>query len=114
MSDFDKLRVIQNITEANLYPKLIQQLDKDFSEVGLSNYFSDEISPQVLLTHLSTVVSGIIQRHFSTYTNLLYRIDVSEIAIKKATHSDMKIMSEQVALLILKRECQKVWLRANF
>ena len=114
MSDFDKLQIIQNITEANLYPNLIRQLDKDFSDVGLSNCFSDEILPQELRTHLSTLVLEIMQHQSTAYTNLLYRIDVSEMALKKATHSDIIIMSERVALLILKRECQKVWLRANF
>ena len=114
MSDSDKLQIFQQITEGKLYPKLIEQLDKDFSEVGLSNYFSDEILPQELRTHLSTLVLEIIEHQFSTYTNLLYRIDVSEKALNEATHLDIKIMSEQVALLILKRESQKVWLRANF
>ena len=114
MSDFNKIQVIQNITEANLYPNLIQQLDKDFNDVGLAGYFSDAILPQKLLPYLSNIVSEIIQNQYSVYANLLYRIDVSEIALKKATHSDIKIMSEQVALLLLKRECQKVWLRSNF
>lgn len=52
-----------------------------------------------------------IQYKFAEYLNLLYIIDVPENEIKQLDGSDLVILAEQVAFLILKREWQKVWFR---
>jgi len=46
--------------------------------------------------------------------NLLYIIDVSEEEIKKLDGTDLVKLSEEVTFLVLKREWQKVWFRANY
>lgn len=48
------------------------------------------------------------QYEFAEYLNLIYIIDVSEEQIKKLDGSDLVILAEEVAFLILKREWQKV------
>ena len=108
------IEIFQKIESGNLYPKLINQLNKDFLFAGLSSDFSEEILPNDLLNHLTQLLVDIVSTKFSDYLNLLYRIDISEQEIKKLDGSNIEKMCEQVALLIVQRECQKVWLRNKF
>ena len=110
----ESLQLFRKITTANLYSKLIEQLDKDFVFAGLPSSFSEEILPQEIISYLTQLLIELITKRFSDYLNLLYRIDISEIEIKKLDGSNIEIMSEQVAILIIQRECQKVLLRNKF
>jgi hypothetical protein len=56
----------------------------------------------------------LIQYKFAEYLNLLHIIDVPEDQIKKLDGSDLVVLGEQVAFLILKREWQKVWFRNKY
>jgi len=115
MSEADNsLQIFSKIESANLYSKLIEQLNKDFVFSGLASGFSIEILPKELLSHLTQLLIDLVTNNFSDYLNLLYRIDISEREIKKLDGSNIEKMCEQVALLIVQRECQKVWLRNKF
>jgi len=115
MSNSDHgLQLFQKITSSNLYPKLLDQLNKDFVFAGLSSSFSEEILPTEILNYSTHSLIDLITKRFSDYLNLLYRIDISEIEIKKLDGSNIEKMCEQVAILIIQRECQKVWLRNKF
>ena len=72
------------------------------------------ISPEELKIQLHEKIFRLIQNKFAEYLNLLYIIDVSEDQIKKLDGSDLVILSEEVAFLILKREWQKVWFRNKY
>lgn len=112
MSDFDdSLQIFDNITRDNLYPKLLNQLNKDFQYSGLSVGFQIDIPPAELCQYLVAIIYRLINNDFSDYLNLLYRVDISESEIKSLSGSDIEKLSNEVARLILKRECQKVWLR---
>lgn len=98
----------------NLYLKLIEQINKDFNLANEGIDFPMSISPNELKIQLHEKVYRLIQYKFAEYLNLLYVIDVSEEEIKKLDGSDLVVLAEQVAFLILKREWQKVWFRNNF
>lgn len=95
----------------NLYLNLIEQINKDFNLANEGIDFPMSISPEELKIQLHEKIYRMIQYKFAEYLNLLYIIDVSESEIKKLDGSDLVILAEQVAFLILKREWQKVWFR---
>ncbi|OXB05646.1 hypothetical protein [Flavobacterium pectinovorum] len=98
----------------NLYLSLIEQINKDFNLANEGIDFPLSISPDELKIQLHEKIYRMIQYKFAEYLNLLYIIDVSEIEIKKLDGSDLVILAEQVAFLILKREWQKVWFRNHY
>lgn len=108
-STFEDL--LQKASDADLYPKLIQQLNKDFLLANINLEFDDDVLPSSLKLILHEALYKLIQEKFMDYLNLLYIIDVSEEKIKQLDGSDTLQLSEQVTFLILKREWQKVWFR---
>lgn len=98
----------------NLYQKLIEQLNKDFTLANEAIDITDNTSPDNLKVLLHEKIYRLIQYKFAEYLNLLYIVDVSETEIKKLDGSDISELSGQVAFLILKREWQKVWFRSRF
>jgi hypothetical protein len=98
----------------NLYPKLIEQINKDFNLANEGIDFPMSTSPNDLRIQLHEKVHRLIQYKFAEYLNLLYIIDVPEDQIKKLDGSDISELAEQVAFLILKREWMKVWFRNRY
>ena len=97
-----------------LYLKLVEQLNKDFNLANEGVDFPMSISPDELKIQLHEKIYRLIQYKFAEYLNLLYVIDVSEDEVKKLDGSDLVILAEDVAFLILKREWQKVWFRNKY
>ncbi|GIZ09341.1 hypothetical protein [Flavobacterium sp. UMI-01] len=106
--------LLQEATQESLYLHLIEQINKDFNLANEGIDFPKSITPEELKIQLHEKIYRMIQYKFAEYLNLLYIIDVSEEEIKKLDGSDLVILAEQVAFLILKREWQKVWFRNKF
>lgn len=98
----------------SLYLKLLEQINKDFNLANESIDFPLSISPLELKGQVHEKIYRLIQYKFAEYLNLLYIIDVPEDQVKQLDGSDLVLLSEQVAFLILKREWQKVWFRNKF
>ena len=108
-SNFEDL--VQKATKADLYQKLIQQLNKDLMLANINLEFDDDILPTSLKLMLHETVYKLIQEKFTDYLNLLYIVDVSEEKVRQLDGNDTLKLSEQVSFLILKREWQKVWFK---
>lgn len=106
--------LLQEAERENLYQKLLEQINKDFNLANEPVDFPKSTSPDELKIQLHEKVYRLIQYRFAEYLNLLYIIDVPEDQVKKLDGSDISELAGQVAFLILKREWQKVWFRANF
>lgn len=106
--------LLQEAEKETLYLKLIEQMNKDFNLANEAVDFPLSLLPEELKLQLHEKIYRLIQCKFAEYLNLLYIIDVSEEEIKKLDGSDLVILAEQVAFLILKREWQKVWFRNKF
>lgn len=104
-------QLLSEAESESLYSKLIEQINKDFNLANEGIDFPISTSPNDLKVQLHEKIYRLIQFKFAEYLNLLYVIDVSEDEIKKLDGSDLVLLSEQVAFLILKREWQKVWFR---
>ncbi|OOG63842.1 hypothetical protein [Flavobacterium sp. A45] len=106
--------LLQEANNETLYDNLITQLNKDFNLANEAIDFPKSITPDELKIQLHEKIYRLIQYKFAEYLNLLYIIDVSEEEIKKLDGSDLVILAEQVAFLILRREWQKVWFRNKY
>lgn len=106
--------LLEEAENHSLYPKLIEQINKDFQLANEGIDIPKSTSPAELKLQLQEKIYKLIQYKFSEYLNLLYIIDVSEDQIKKLDGSDLSILSNEVVFLILKREWQKVWFRNVF
>jgi hypothetical protein len=107
-------KLLEEAEKESLYLKLIEQINKDFNLANEGIDFQMSVSPNELKIQLHEKIYRLIQYKFAEYLNLLYIIDVSEEQIKKLDGSDLVILAEQVAFLILKREWQKVWFRNKY
>lgn len=103
--------LLSEAQKEDLYLKLVEQINKDFTLANESLDFEITISPIDLKIQLQEKIYKLIQFKFAEYLNLLYIIDVPENQIKTLDGSDINELSEQVSFLILKREWQKVWFR---
>jgi hypothetical protein len=106
--------LLQEAEKETLYVNLITQMNKDFNLANEAVDFPLSLSPDELKIQLHEKIYRLIQYKFAEYLNLLYIIDVSEDEIKKLDGSDLVVLAEQVAFLILKREWQKVWFRNKY
>lgn len=103
--------LLSNAQKENLYPKLIDQINKDFNLANEGIDFPQSTTPQELKIQLHEKVYRLIQLKYTELLNLLYIIDVPQDSIKQLDGSDTVELSEQIAFLILKREWMKVWFR---
>ncbi|REH46390.1 hypothetical protein C7448_10860 [Tenacibaculum gallaicum] len=110
----NSIDLLTNVTNTKLYKELIIQLNKDFGLAGIDTSFSEESTPLQLKEGLQTSIKELILHDFSSYTNLLYRIDVSEKDTQIVESTDMNVYTENVTFLILKRIWKKVWFKHQF
>ncbi len=108
------LELLKTIEGKNLYIHLIKQLNKDFQLANSNNRFQITILPTELKKKLTAILVHLITTKYDNYLNILYRIDVSEKELLKIKNVNLTNTMEQVVYLILKRECQKVWLKRNY
>lgn len=111
-STFDAL--IAEAESLELYPKLVNQINKDFLLANIDLDFNTNILPLSLKYLLHERLYELIQHKFIEYLNLLYIIDVSEEKIKQLEGQDALQLSEEVTFLVLQREWQKVWFRNKY
>lgn len=98
----------------NLYPKLIEQINKDFNFANEAIDFPQITSPDELKIQLHEKIYRLIQYKYAELLNLLYIIDVPEENVKQLDGSDTVELAEQISFLILKREWMKVWFRNRY
>lgn len=103
--------LLSEAQKEDLYRKLVEQINKDFTLANESLDLDVSIAPIDLKLRLHDKIYQLIQFKFAEYLNLLYIIDVPEEQVKSLEGSDIVELAEQVAFLVLKREWQKVWFR---
>jgi hypothetical protein len=108
----DKEFLIDNyLTNELVFKNTIIQIKKDFEFAGLELVLNDfnKIDFNKLAEVIKLQVNFLLHKNYAGFLNLLYRIDLSEAALKKQTKIEPYIEFELiVAELIIKRELQKV------
>ncbi|MDE1206210.1 hypothetical protein [Tenacibaculum larymnensis] len=110
----NSIDLLTNVANQELYKQLVVQLNKDFSLTGIDLTFSENNTPLELKEELQKSIKELVLHDFSSYTNLLYRIDVSEKDSQITESNDIDKYTENVTFLILKRIWKKVWFKNQF
>jgi hypothetical protein len=107
-------QLLSQAEKENLYPKLIEQINKDFNFANEAIDFPKGTTPYELKVQLHEKIYRLIQYKYAELLNLLYIIDVPEDNVKQLDGADAVVLSEQIAFLVLKREWMKVWFRNRY
>jgi hypothetical protein len=101
----------------SLGAETIQQIQRDFQRNGLEINLPETPPPtfEQLCERLAELVDWLLQRDHSRFMQLLYRIDLNEQQIRQALDLNQEqSIAERLAVLIVRREAQKVLLRRYF
>jgi hypothetical protein len=102
------------VLDAGLYKNLLDQLIKDFELSGLSFDINLSISPTELVMFLNNKLELLLQNHFDSYMQLLYRVDIPEHSIQDDGIQDMSKVAQNATFIILQREWQKVYFKNQY
>lgn len=99
-------------TKALFMQRTARQLEKDFNAAGIELAIapSESTSLDALVAVIAPVVQQLMRQSFEQLMALLYRIDVPEKAVARATTAG-QALAESVAKLIIERELKKVLVR---
>ncbi len=92
---------------------LLQVVEMTNKDVGLSILPTNISDYSELIKELARAIQFLIDKDFEKLMHILYRIDVSEIKVKAAFGLEQDV-AQQIALLIIEREEQKVITRAKY
>ncbi len=117
MSDEYNIALMDNliveVTQSNLYPQVLRQLQKDIDRAGIDYKIDPKIKPKDLIVVINELLLSALQHAFNEYLNLLYAVDVSEAEIRNFKSEKAEDIAGYATYLILKREWKKVWYRGQ-
>ena len=105
------------ISKPDLFEKFKIQLKKDFENCGLDSEFTANLIPDYdfIFNLVNLEVEKINKSKSNKLNELLYRIDISEMQIKKAFAANSNItLNEIISDLIIKRELQKIVIKEHY
>ena len=105
------------INRLDLIKDTASQIIKDFDMFGMEIKFSGNAynAYQELFEQIEPHINKLIHTNQSKFMSVLYRIDVSELQIKKAVNENTsEPFSDIITDLIIKRELQKVVIRNHY
>ncbi len=105
------LALLEQIESQELLTSVIEQLNKDANLSGLETRIDSMLTSKELAIHVYNLLFQLITSDFGSYLNFLYRIDISEKALRSIKDTEQTQIVKQVTLLVLQREWQKVSLR---
>ena len=95
--------------------ELKNQITKDFQLAGISFLPDETQSINELIEWTSSACLHLIEKNFQTYMNLLYRIDVPAEKFMQLNEENSGYDSNEIAaLLVIKREIQKIRIRKQY
>ena len=118
MSDIKIIEEVNNHIAEGLevsFEELKVQITKDLQLTGITYLPDDTNNLQELITWTSSLCMHLINKEFQSYMNLLYRIDVPAERFMKMNEENLEFDSNEIAaLLLIKREIQKIRLRKTY
>jgi hypothetical protein len=110
----NSIALLEHANQKQLYQKLVQQLQKDFTLANIDITIDENLSPEGLKNLIHEKLYRLLLERFSEYLNLLYVVDVPEKAFKDIHMTDVVEVAEQVTFLVLKREFEKVFWKMRY
>lgn len=105
------------INRLDLIKDTANQIIKDFDMFGMEIKFSGNAynAYEELFEQMEPHIKNLIENNQQKFMGILYRIDVSDVQIKKAvSENSSESFSAIVTDLIIKRELQKVVIRDHY
>jgi len=91
------------------------QIIKDLTLSGLeTDAFENLSSPTDLANALKNLVSEMLTYRYEDFNRFMYRIDIPESKLSNLLHRDLASLVDELCVLILKREMQKIIFRQQF
>jgi len=110
-----KKLVTQINIQVSYLDQLVKQIDKDIRLAGIeSDEFIDIDSPEILAETLYHFIDVLIHKHQESFNNFMYRVDIQEKDIYGLQQQNLEDLIENICLLIIKRELQKIYFRNKF
>ena len=96
-------------------PDLARQISKDVNLSGISDTrFEGIISIEKLVSILKEFIGELVAYNQECFSNLMYRIDISEAKIYELEHTQLTDLVDEITYMVLKREMQKVYFKNLF
>jgi hypothetical protein len=118
--DFDTAETLLAYAgELGLRAALLAQVRKDFERASVpfpkvSPGSKGEGTDREWVRGLEESLYRLLMEHFDGYLNLMYAADVPEREFRSLQLTDAVDVARQVVVLLLRREWQKVWIRATY
>jgi hypothetical protein len=107
----DALQSLSKLEQMEMLKKLIMQLNKDLSLSGIDTQFDISWNPESLISNLTKIIATLLEKDYQKFMNFLYRIDIPEKKLGNIVTSDFSEAVNEIVLMVLKKEWQKVWFR---
>ncbi len=105
------LSQLTDTKEKEILPNIIMQINKDLQLSGNQYEIDEKDTAQQLVTDLGNIIQKLLQTDFSGLLNLFYRMDIPESLLLKMMNETPDDLTQNLTLLVLKKEWMKVWLR---
>ena len=118
--DFDTAEaLLANAGELGLREALLAQVRKDFERASvpfpkMGPSHGGGPADREWVQGLQESLYRLLMEDFDGYLNLMYAADIPEREFRSLEVTDAVDVARQVALLLLRREWQKVWSRATY
>lgn len=117
-SSAEGLRVLNKAKTSGLLTALMLQLQKDYGRAGLDFPISESQlligEVPVIFTNVKEDIYVLLMEHFDQYLNLMYAVDIPEREFQRVDPADAVEAAEQLSVIILKREWQKIQWRRSY
>ena len=114
----DARHLLDQIKAAGQLEAVMHQLKKDYERANVTFPFGEPAYTNLLtseiLQRFHENLYFLLMEHFDHYLNLMYTADVPEHEFREIQPTDVVEVAEEVVMLLLKREWQKVQLRSRF
>ena len=107
----DALQSLFALEQMEMLKKLIEQLNKDLSLSGIDTQFDINWNPESLISNLTKIIAALMEKDYQKFMNFLYRVDIPEKKLGNIVTSDFNAAVNEIVLMVLKKEWQKVWFR---
>lgn len=97
--------------EKTMLPNIIIQINKDMQLSGNPYEIDQKDTAQQLVTDLGIIIQKLLRTDFSGLLNLFYRMDIPESLLLKMMAETPDDLTQNLTLLVLKKEWMKIWLR---
>lgn len=107
------LELLIGIQKNELLKALIEQINKDMNLAGINHQIETNSVPNILCEDLSKTIFKLLHNNDPKLQNLLYRVDVPENHNIEMQNDNIRIRSQKLSIIILKKECQKLWFKSR-